>query len=235
MMKNLPTIQFFLLFHKMTKIYIKGILGKKFGNYFSGFVKDVYSALKLIDANKNGFFKCLMDFNKENMFYSIICDGKIVNDENDFLEKRKINKIYIIPIVVGSGEAVAIAIGLTAGTAGAAVVAGVVNVIISTVVSLGISFIMNAINKQSSPQIEQQKIGVGGATAYIESKGRSYIFSNKQNTVSQGNSIPVGYGQMIIASNLIHASIKNYATNQIAQEEFKLFSSSSIFLDYMAQ
>ncbi len=219
----------------MTHIYIKGILGKKFGNYFTGFVKNAYSVIKLIDANKHGFFKTLLDLSKKNMFYAIICDGKIIETENDFLERRKINKIDIIPMMIGSGEAVALAIGLTAGSFSATVVAGVVNAIVATAISLGVSFLMSAINKQASPKMSQQQIAVGGATAYVESKGKSYIFSNKQNLVSQGGSIPVGYGQMKISSHIIHASIKNYSTNQTAQDEFKLFSSSSAFLDYITQ
>lgn len=219
----------------MTHIYVRGVLGKKFGNYFTGFVKNAYSAIKLIDANKNGFFKTLLDLNKKNIFYAVICDGKIIENENNFLENKKIKTIDIVPLIIGSGEAIALAIGFTANTLAATIAAGVINSIIGAIVSLGVSFLMSAINKQASPQINQQQIAVGGSTAYVESKGKSYVFSNKQNTVSQGGSIPVGYGQMKVSSNLIHASIKNYSTNQTAQEEFKTFSSSSVFLDYITQ
>ena len=219
----------------MTHIYVRGILGKKFGNHFTGFVKNAHSAIKLIDANKNGFFKTLLDLNKKNVFYAVICDGKIIKNENDFLENKKIKKIDIVPLIIGSGVAIALAIGFTANTLAATIAAGVINAIIGAIVSLGISFLMSAINKQASPQINQQQIAIGGATAYVESKGKSYIFSNKQNTVSQGSSISVGYGQMKISSNLIHASIKNYSTNQTAQDEFKTFSSSSAFLDYITE
>jgi predicted phage tail protein len=219
----------------MTKIYIKGALAKKFGSYFSGFVKDAYSAIKLIDANRSGFFKALLQLDNENSHYAIICDGKIIQNENDFLEKRKINTINIVPIIVGSGMAVALAIGLAANSLGAALVAGIVNAVISTVISLGVSFLMSAINKQASPQVSQQRISVGGATLALESKGKSYIFSNKQNAVSQGTTISVGYGRMKISSNIIHASIKNYPSSQSTQEEFKSNFTSSVFLDYIAQ
>jgi predicted phage tail protein len=217
-----------------TQIHIHGILAKKFGKHFSGFVKDAYSAIKLIDANKNGFFKALMDLNKKNIFYAIVCDSKVIENENDFLEKRNIKTINIIPLIIGSGMAIALAIGFAAKSLGATIAAAVINTIISTAISLGVSFLMSAINKQASPQISQQKIAVGGATAFLESKGKSYIFSNKQNLVSQGSAIPVGYGKMKISSNLIFASIKNYSTNQSSQDEFKLNSSSSILLDYIS-
>jgi predicted phage tail protein len=200
----------------MTKIYIKGILAKKFGNYFSAFAKDAYSALKLIDANKEGFLKYLIDLNKKNIFYAVICDGKIIENEKDFLQKRKINNINIIPLIIGSGP--------FAG----AIVGSLATAIIGSVISLALSFLMNSSNNQ--PKIS---IAVGGATAYVESKGRSYIFSNKENTVSQGSSIPIGYGIIKISSYLIHASINNYSTNQAAQSEFKLSSSQSSLLNYI--
>jgi predicted phage tail protein len=222
-----------------TQIYIHGILAKKFGKHFTGFVKDAYSAIKLIDANKNGFFKALMDLNKKNIFYAIVCDSKVIENENDFLEKRSIKTINIIPLIVGSGAAVAVGLGLIIAETGkltlmGTIVAGLVNAAISTAISLGISFLMSAINRQASPQISQQKIAVGGATAFIESKGKSYIFSNKQNLVSQGSAIPVGYGKMKTSSNLISASIKNYSTSQTTQDEFKLNASSSVLLDYIS-
>jgi predicted phage tail protein len=180
-----------------------------------------------------------MDLNKKNIFYAIVCDSKVIENENDFLEKRSIKTINIIPLIVGSGAAVAVGLGLIIAETGkltlmGTIVAGLVNAAISTAISLGISFLMSAINRQASPQISQQKIAVGGATAFIESKGKSYIFSNKQNLVSQGSAIPVGYGKMKTSSNLISASIKNYSTSQTTQDEFKLNASSSVLLDYIS-
>lgn len=195
----------------MIKIYINGILGKKFGNYFSAFANDAYSALKLIDANRQGFIKNLTDLNKKNMHYAIICDGQFIKNENDFLQKRKINKINIIPLIVGSGP----------------FIAPIIVSLLSAAISLAMSYLMNSLVNQS-----QIKIATGGETVTVESKGRSYIFSNKENVVSQGSYIPIGYGVLKISSNLVHGSINSYSTNQIAQNEFKSSSSSSL-LNYI--
>lgn len=210
----------------MTNIYIKGILGKKFGTFFKAKISSAISALKLIDANKYGFIDEIKNLNKKNINYTIICDGEILKTNHEFFQKKSIKNIYIIPYIIGFGEAVAVGMGLVIAETGkltltGAIVAGAVNAVIASAISLGVSFLMSSINSQTSPQLNRQQIAVGGATSTIESKGKSYIFSNSNNAVSQGASVPVGYGTMIIGSRLISASIKNYSTDQIFFDQIK--------------
>ena len=218
----------------MTNIHIKGILGKKFGTLFKISVSNALSALNAIDSNRSGFINELFNLNKRNINYCMICDSEYVNDSNQLLERKNIKNIYIIPIIVGSGTVVATALGLatsTGLTAAGQVVAFLVNTVISTAVSLGISFLMSSINKQAAPP--QQSISVGGATAIIEAKGKSYIFSNSINTTEQGSAIPIGYGKMKVASSILSASIKSYPTNINVNNEFKILENSSAFLDFL--
>ena len=193
------------------------------------------SALKGIDANRPGFFNELFKLNKKNINYYMICDYDYINNSNKLLEKRNIKNIYIIPAITGSGEFIAVGMGLvtTAGalTATGAVVAFLANALISTAVSLGISFLMNSINKQATPP--QQNISVGAATAMVEARGRSYIFSNDINVNEQGSAIPVGYGKMKVSSQVLSASVKSYPTSISAYDEFKILENSSAFLDFL--
>ena len=215
----------------MTNIYIKGILGQKFGNHFKLNISNVMSALKGIDTNRSGFINELFMLNKKNINYFLICNGEKLINANELLERKKINTIYILPAIIGSGELFAAGIGLVAGTASFAVTSFLVNLVISTAVSLGVSFLMASLNKQASPP--QQNIAVGGSASVIEARGRSYIFSNNANLTEQGSSIPVGYGQMKTASQVLLASIKSYSTNTIATNEFKSLENSSAFLDFL--
>ena len=218
----------------MTSIHIKGILGKRFGSLFKINVSNGMSALKAIDANRSGFINELFKLNKKNINYCMICDSEYINDSNQLLEKRNIKNIYIIPVIIGSGAAVATGLGLataTGLTVAGKIVAFLVNTIVSTAVSLGVSFLMNSINKQATPP--QQNISVGGATSIIEAKGRSYIFSNNVNAAEQGSSIPVGYGKMKVSSQILSASVKSYPTNINAYNEFKILENSSAFLDFL--
>ena len=215
----------------MTSIHIKGILGKKFGPLFEINVSNGMSALNAIDANRSGFINEIFELNKKNINYCMICDSEYINSSNQLLEKRNIKNIYIIPAIAGSGSFVAAGLGYAAGSVGFAITSFLVNTIISTAISLGVSFIMNSINKQAAPP--QQNISVGGATSIIEAKGRSYIFSNDVNAAEQGSAIPVGYGKMRVSSQILSASVKSYPTNINVNNEFKILENSSAFLDFL--
>jgi predicted phage tail protein len=215
----------------MTSIHIKGILGKKFGSLFKINVSNGMSAINAVDANRCGFINELFKLNKKNINYCMICDSEYINDSNQLLEKRNIKNIYIIPVIVGSGGFIAAGLGFAAGSVGFAVTSFLVNTIISTAISLGVSFLMNSINKQATPP--QQNISVGGATSIIEAKGRSYVFSNNVNAAEQGSAIPVGYGKMKVSSQILSASVKSYPTNINVYNEFKILENSSAFLDFL--
>jgi len=214
----------------MTKIYLHGELAHIFGNFFKLKINNALSALKGIDANKKGFLQKISSLSKNGIYYSIIVDNEEMQNQNQLIEKRSIESIHIIPIIYGSGELVAAGIGLVAAgslTVAGQIVAGLVNMAIS----LGVSFLMNSINKQATPP--QQSISVGGATSIIEAKGRSYIFSNNVNAAEQGSAIPVGYGRMKVSSQILSASVKSYPTNINVNNEFKILENSSAFLDFL--
>jgi predicted phage tail protein len=219
----------------MTNVYLHGVIAKKFGNYFKLKISNVMSAIKAIEANRIGFMNELFELNKKNINYIILCDSDLIKNSNELLEKKKIKNIYIIPAIVGSGDFAAISLNLvnTAGqlTATGMLVSSLVNTLIMGLVNLGVAFISNSVNKQASPP--QQNIAIGGATAVIEARGKSYVFSNKENVAQQATSIPVGYGLMKSSSKIISMSIKNYSTDTNPSREFKNFQNSSIFLDYL--
>jgi predicted phage tail protein len=167
---------------------------------------------------------------QKNIDYILICNEKEINNTNELIEKRKIETIYIVPAIVGSGFEIAIGFGLAGSFGGLSLaglaVAGLVNGIISLGVSLAVSFLTSSLNKQATPP--QQNIAVGGSTAMISAAGKSYIFSNKENVASQGSSIPVGYGLMKVSSNIISTSIRSYSTNEYYFDEFNKGSSQYI-------
>lgn len=212
----------------MTKIYIKGILGKKFGSFFNLNVSSASSALNAIDANRIGFIQELKKLNKKNQDYFIICDGDFIENSNQLIQRKKIKNIFIIPAIIGFGEMAAAALSLTTVTATGAVVltttgiivATLINILVSTAISFGVSLLMNSLNKEASSP-GQPNIGVGGVTASIEAAGKSYVFSNNQNVSEQGSSIPVGYGIMKSASQVLSSSVKDFPTDSTANAEFE--------------
>lgn len=215
----------------MTKISIHGILGKKFGKTFNLKINSPTTAIKAIDANREGFILEIKKLSEKGLNYFVIIDGKFVEDKNEFIETKEIKTIDIVPSICGSGAAIVTwATGNAAAnfTAGQVAAAFLINVAISSAISIGISFIMNALQNQTQPPQQASMLAVGGATSMLEAKGKSYVFNNMQNVASQGSVLPIGYGRMKIASQLIEANIKNFSTNETVQSEFLISDISSI-------
>jgi predicted phage tail protein len=222
----------------MTNIYLHGKLAQIFGKLFKLKVNNVLSALNGIDANRNGFLQEILSSSKNGIYYCIIANNEKIENQNQLIERKNIKTIHILPIIYGSGEAVAFALHLTvtvgnkvvSSTAGQ-IVAGLVNMAIS----LGVSFLMSALMKQAAPpSMGQQNIAVGGASAAIEAAGRSYVFSNNINTSEQGSAIPVGYGKIKTSSSVIFSSVLNYSTNTKYSEEFIGSDSLTLFSEFLA-
>lgn len=225
----------------MTKIYITGILGKLFGNFFELKIKNGFDALSGINANRNGFLKKIKDLSSDGVHYQLIIDNEIVNNNNQIVEKRKIKSIHIVPIIYGSGEAVAVGLKLvvTEGAkAGMLTVMGqIVAATVNTLISVGISLAVSYLTQTQSDQVSAPNKGpqaVGGATAAVEARGKSYVFSNVENAASQGDPVAIGYGRFKCDSNIIEAATKNYPTSIDNVEEFTSMQLSSLFTDYIS-
>ena len=111
------------------------------------------------------------------------------------------------------------------------VVVGIVLLFVPGFQGFGVQLIMSGLQLGMAaffpPKIKfpDTSSSVGGATFASESAGRSYIFSNMNNLASQGSLIKIGYGKLLIGSNIIQVSIKNYKTSQtFAQENYFTFS-----------
>jgi predicted phage tail protein len=213
----------------MTKIHLHGKISKKFGKLFELNIDNVSSALNAIDSNREGFLKEIKKMSIDGFNYFVLIDNKMIENKEEFIEKRKIENIHLIPAISGSGVAIAAAIGFTG--IGAQIAGFVINMAISAAVSLGVNYIMNQLNKQAQPP--QQHIAVGGGTAMLEAAGKSYIFNNLQNISSQGDSIPIGYGRYKLGTKVISVSVKDYATNQTYTNEFSNNTSLSVFTDFL--
>jgi predicted phage tail protein len=215
----------------MTNIIIKGALGKKFGEFFKFKIKNPLEAFRAIEVNRSGFFVELKKLSQMGCDYAIIVDGEIIKDKHELEENKKIKTIFIIPTIIGTGflaPMIAAAIGL----AGSKIAIFVIGTVLQTAFSLGVSFLISSLQKTAAPP--QQKIAVGGATAAVEARGKSFIFSNSENTAKQGSSIPVGYGKFKVNSNVVAINIKNYNSNITNVIEFTQLQQSSFISDFIA-
>ena len=198
--------------NELTQIKLHGCLGEQFGQDWSLCIRSVSEALRAINANCNGlFFKALIDNDSKGVKYAIV-----INDENFHCEKYKasqnindlkdsslfinqnIRKLEIVPHIQGAFSVLAVlftgaatmAIGYSVGST-MMMVAG------AALLFQGVSSLLSSPPK-SEPFREMQ----GGMTS------NSYLFNGPQNTVNEGNAVPLGYGRLIIGSQLISYSPK---------------------------
>lgn len=171
----------------MTEIILHGLVSKKFKSRHKFHnIKKPVDCIKAIDANYKGFKNFFLNEAKKNMLYEIIVDGDVVSNANQALEKKEIKKIDIVPAVSGSGPAL---------------VAFAVNLVIGLIMA-GIQYLMTPI-----PENEPK-------AAILQVGGKSFFFSNKENTTQQYTPVPVGYGALRVGSKVISTQVNSKEQNE---------------------
>jgi len=191
----------------MTKVYLKGRLGKVVGSFFKFNCRTLKEVFNAIEAN-TGKFQKFVDLNKKREF-AVFIDGKEVVCDGTFNVNVKAKEVLIIPVLFGSfvltSKAITAAI-LGAGVATTAVAFKVVNFIVGTILmtafSFGMSLLMSKLMKKDDPEIL---------------KTTSFAFQGAENVTRQGVVVPVGYGRMLVGSRVI--SVNNFNVDKTLFDE----------------
>lgn len=199
----------------MTEVRIHGYLSKFFDSKIKlhlGRLNDVFRA---ISAIKTGFREKVMELQNKGYYYTTSTVGNVIN---------------IIPCISGFGKVLRIVLAVIL------IIVAIVLIVfqqyqlaffaLSTAVSL-LTF-----KDPRLPSFNQTRVNTGGAVLDGGSKSQSYIFSNNQNVATQGNLVPIGYGNFLLNSKIINVSIKNYPVSQSFTSEVEAFSSNS-FLSFI--
>ena len=196
----------------LTQIKLHGVLGEQFQSEWKLNIESVAEAIHAIEVNtKRRFCKQLIENDKKNIKYRVLVNGEDVIDTRvmdinsiesmrncELTIKRKIEKIDIVPVIEGAGffddigdwfntiVGIGLAIyGLGTGSA-ALFFAGV------QLASQGIANLL-----AEPPEYEDfRDIEVGNKRA-------SYLFNGATNTVNEGGPVPIGYGRLIVGSQVI--------------------------------
>ncbi len=222
----------------MTKVYLYGELRNKFGHEFNFHIESPKEALLAIKANKRGFDSEVKRLAAKGVHYRIVVDEDVLKNPQELEVKKIPNEIHIVPVVWGAGKnGVLIAVGVlamvfTAGAAGvfgagffgaaagaggaagtaaigATTAAGVTSftALGSAMMGLGFSLalqgVMGLLFPPPKPDFNQE----------VQAGGKSYLFGNKPNNMSQGQAVPVGYGRLKIGGSQISAGATHHKMN----------------------
>ena len=208
----------------MTQIVLHGILAHKFGRNFMCEVSSVKELISSIDANRNGFHVELYKLAKQGMHYAIIVDGKKLSKLNEISKKLLIKKVHIIPTIIGSGAVAGAIVATMANVAlSGALAAGTISFTTYILASVAISVVSLYLQTLLAPKAPEPA-AIEASTRAIK---ESYTFSNKVNIAAQGLKVPVGYGRLLMPSNVIEYSTRNYPLNKRASEIFRYLGPTS--------
>ena len=195
----------------MKKIKLYGALGKRFGKEHLLDVASIGEAIRALCILHKGFKDYLVS--KKHIGYEVV-DGKqsIPHTQNEYNRiTSQAEDIKIIPRVVGASSGARIAVGVVlvalsfmlgpGGVVGAqsafAMTAGQASMTMMMGASMILGGIIELLTKTSS-----------GTTIGSDSEdSSSYIFSGPCNSTRQGNPVFVGYGEMIVGSQVVSATM----------------------------
>ena len=203
---------------KLTTIKLHGALGEKVGRDVWKFsVSTVGEAIRAIESQSKKLFASLIEYEKQNIKYRVMINGKDfvydkskdINTEEGIraselvLPKSNIETIDIIPVLEGAFDdifaivlgVVLIAVGVFtfgAGTfLGASLIMGGIGLVAAGIANL----------LQPMPEFDDFWEIEGGGR-------RSYIFSGPENTIREGGPIFIGYGRLMVGSQVVQSSIE---------------------------
>jgi|APGre2960657505_1045072.scaffolds.fasta_scaffold00318_8 predicted phage tail protein len=198
-------------------IKLHGHLGSAIGEEWSLHVASASEAMNAINVlSKRSFFKYLIENDKKGAKYRVLINGREFLSEEPLsvfngkeeeirsiknselcLASRNLKTIDVIPILEGAS-----AIGN--------IIAGIILVIVGIItfpigggylIAAGIGLIAAGITAllMEPPSFEEVRGIQGGGTA-------SYLFSGPQNVVREGGPVPLGYGELLVGSQVLGAT-----------------------------
>ena len=203
----------------MTNIYLHGELRNLYGEHFKLNIESAQDAFRAINSNRKGFINKVKKLMGKGVFYRIIIDDEVVQDPKELDIQRIPKEIHIIPIVWGAGSNTGRGIALIAAAAALAWFAGptawimmmdmglstaaataVQGTLYSVAGALAVQGVMTLLYPPPKPDFNQE----------VSAGGKSYLFGSKPGNVSQGQTVPVGYGRLLIQSSQISATANHY-------------------------
>lgn len=189
-----------------TTVILEGPMGRHFGRKWKLKAKSPAEALRLINANKPGFFNWIRNNLGKYANYRVIVD-KEDRDSDSFSMQCDAKCIRFVPLVSGAGAAARFVVGAVMVVA-AFYTAGATLAALSTMsglqagmMSMGASLMLGAASELLASKPKPQK------NEMKREDKTSYYFSGPVNTEMQGVGIPLIYGTVMTGSHAISAAM----------------------------
>lgn len=179
----------------MKTIRLYGEMGQRFGREHQFEVASPAEAVRALCSQIQGFRAYLHQHTKD--YYKVFTGGRNSSDQLA-APASDAEVIRIAPVIVGSGGA-------------ARVVLGIVLMVVGTwvfpnpwLVKMGAALAIGGVIEMLSPQPKLGKDGPAEAPGHKP----SYNFNGAVNTMAQGHPVPLAYGRVLCGSAVISAGIE---------------------------
>ncbi len=207
----------------MTAITLYGELGEKVGKSWNLDVSSVSEALHAIETIGGGkLFKFLSRQDQRMAKYRVLINGEdfVSTEKLDSLDKvekvsesnlvlkQDLKTVEIVPVLEGQNNILNIVLGVLLIFTAFAIAGfsfGALSPVSVGLIVIGIGLIASGIMGMLSrpPEFEDfRDIGKGGKL--------SYLFNGPSNVVKEGGPMPVGYGRLLVGSQVISAAYNVY-------------------------
>ena len=206
---------------QLVNVQLHGILAEQVGREdWNISVSSVGEALRAIESQTKKLFKNLIKNDKENVRYRVLINKKdfLYDQEKDINTREGINSselirdyknlksIDIVPIVEGADfkDIFAIVTGIVLIALGVFTF-GATSFLGASLIMSGVGLMAAGIANLLTPMPEF------GDFREIEGGGRrSYLFSGPENTVREGGPVFIGYGRLMVGSQVVQSSIETF-------------------------
>jgi predicted phage tail protein len=168
----------------MKKIILHGDLANKFGRIWNLNVSSFSECIRGIEANRPGFYNFIVNQARKGIHYCFKSeDGRIVEKEELHMSAG-VDKMHIYPLAYGGGGFISLG---------------------GMAMSFGMGFLSNYIGGKIMDKLRPKQISDPDRLST-----NSYSFNGPENVITQGGAVPVGYGELLVGSNVISEAQINY-------------------------
>lgn len=182
---------------KTIKLY--GVLGKKFGKEFKLAVESTREAVKALSVQVPGFEQFMLTAHEQGLSFAIFQDDEnITEDQIDFDTGAKV--IKIVPKVIGAGGnggVLQLVLGVVLIVAGFWTGGATSNLGIA-LIGAGAGMVVGGIAQMLTPKVNAQDQNQDGNKS-------NFGFGGAVTTITQGNSVPILYGQREVGGFIVNA------------------------------
>lgn len=182
----------------LTKVYLDGIMGSKFGDEWEFEINSPREALQMIDANSPGFLGWIKTNSGKYSQYQVVVEYENGNTEelsdDTFLVNRKMKSIRFVPIISGAGKWWGVVVGVIV------MIIGIIMIVFEIPYGFEVfrqGAIMTAaalITAIATPDPKKPKIETRTDSKSLFSSG----FGGVEHTSEQGVPVPVIYGRYLV-------------------------------------